>query len=47
MGVLVLWESLLTPHQRLPVYALLLTAYSFALCSTDLHRSVLEFLKQK
>lgn len=41
VGVFLLWESLCytPPHQSLSTYALLLTAYLFAICSTDLRYS--------
>jgi len=35
------------PYQSLLIYALLLTAYLFEICSTDLQYSFFEFLEQK
>lgn len=36
-----------SPYQSLLIYALLLTMYLFAICSTDVWFSFFEFLKQK
>lgn len=44
VGVFVFYPC---PTGASPVYALLPTAYLFAICSTDLWYCVFEFLKQK